>query len=59
MGREGPGEAVFTANGVAKQGDRGSEVLKQGAPAEQWKRGTVVEVAWGIRCQDSSQMYLV
>ena len=46
---QGPGEAVFTPNGVASQGDKGSEVLKQGPPVETWKRGTNVEVAWGIR----------
>eukprot|EP01051_Picozoa_sp_SAG22_P004954 SAG22_NODE_281_length_13064_cov_13.367605_7_plen_378_part_00 len=46
---QGSGEAVFTPNGVAKQGDKGSEVLKQGPPAETWVRGTSVEVAWGIR----------
>lgn len=46
---EGPGEAVFTDNGVASQGDRGSHVLKRGPPSEVWQRGTTVEVAWGIR----------
>ena len=46
---EGPGEAVFTPNGVAQQGDKGSVVLKQGPPAEIWRRGTSQEVAWGIR----------
>lgn len=46
---QGPGEAVFTPNGVASQGDKGSEVLKQGPPVETWKRATNVEVAWGIR----------
>jgi len=46
---EGPGEAVFTPNGVAKQGDKGSEVLKQGPPVATWTRGSVVEVSWGIR----------
>ena len=46
---QGPGEAVFTDNGVATQGDKGSEVLEQGAPAETWTRGAWVEVAWGIR----------
>ena len=42
---QGPGVAVFTPNGAAKQGDKGSEVLKAGQPAETWKRGTEVEVA--------------
>jgi hypothetical protein len=37
---EGPGVAVFTPNGVAKQGDKGSEVLKAGPPVEAWKRGS-------------------
>lgn len=46
---QGPGEAVFTPNGVAKQGDLGSQVLKQGPPVETWARGSSVEVAWGIR----------
>ena len=46
---QGPGEAVFTDNGVATQGDRGSEVLKQGPPSETWTRGSWVEVGWGIR----------
>lgn len=45
----GSGEAVFTPNGWAKQGDKGSVVLKQGPPVETWKRGTNAEVAWGIR----------
>ena len=42
---QGPGEAVFTPNGVAQMGDRGSVVLKPGPPTEVWKRGTSVEVA--------------
>lgn len=46
---EGPGVAVFTANGVAKQGDKGSQVLAAGPPVETWRRGDSVEVAWGIR----------
>ena len=46
---QGPGEAVFTPNGAAKLGDKGSKVLKPGPPVEVWKRGTQVEVAWGIR----------
>ena len=46
---QGPGVAVFTPNGVAKQGDKGSETLKPGPPVETWARGTSVEVAWGIR----------
>lgn len=46
---EGPGVAVFTPNGIAKQGDKGSEVLKQGPPVETWRRGSAVEVAWGVR----------
>ena len=39
---QGPGEAVFTPNGVAKQGDRGSVVLKPGPPVATWQRGTQV-----------------
>ena len=46
---EGPGVAVFTPNGAAEQGDKGSIVLKPGPPVETWKRGTQVEVSWGIR----------
>merc|ERR1712232_981389 len=30
-------------------GDKGSEVLKQGPPERTWRRGSVVEVSWGIR----------
>lgn len=41
--------AVFTPNGVAKQGDKGSVVLKPGPAVETWARGASVEVAWGIR----------
>lgn len=40
---------MFTPNGVAKQGDKGSETLKPGPPVETWARGASVEVAWGIR----------
>jgi len=46
---EGSGEAVFTSIPGAKQGDKGSVVLKQGPPVETWKRGENAEVAWGIR----------
>ena len=46
---EGPGVAVFTDIGYAKQGDMGSQVLKQGRSQETWKAGGSVEVAWGIR----------
>ena len=46
VAHEGGGEAVFTANGVAQQGDKGSVVLKPGPPVETWKRGTQVEVSW-------------
>ena len=46
---QGPGVAVFTPNGVAKQGDKGSMSLKPGPPVETWRRGTSQEVAWGIR----------
>ena len=50
VAHEGAGEAVFTEiPGVAKQGDKGSEVLKPGPPVEVWKRGTNAEVSWGIR----------
>ena len=49
VAHQGPGEAVFTPNGVAKQGDKGSEVLPKGPPQEIWKAGTAVEVSWGIR----------
>ena len=41
--------AIFWPNGVAKQGDRGSDVLPKGPAAEVWTAGTAVEVAWGIR----------
>ena len=46
---EGPGVAVFTDIGYAKQGDMGSKVLKKGPSQETWKAGSSVEVAWGIR----------
>ena len=49
VAHQGPGEAVFTPNGVAKQGDKGSEVLPKGPAQEVWKAGTAVEVSWGIR----------
>lgn len=43
------GEAKFAAVPWAKQGDRGSVVLKQGPPTATWKAGASVEVEWGIR----------
>jgi hypothetical protein len=46
---EGPGVAVFTDIGYAKQGSLGSQVLKKGPAMETWKAGSSVEVAWGIR----------
>ena len=45
----GPGVAVFTDIGYAKQGSLGSQALKKGPAMETWKAGSSVEVAWGIR----------
>jgi len=45
----GGGVAVFYPTPFAKQGDKGSEVLKKGLAMETWVAGTSVEVAFGIR----------
>lgn len=43
------GEAKFHPVPWAKQGDRGSKVLKKGPPSAIYRAGSSVEVAWGIR----------
>ena len=43
------GDSSFTTTPLATMGDLGSRVLKPSANKTQWKAGTSVEVAWGIR----------